>query len=494
VTAPPRNRSAFYSIAARLREPAPSAHTLLLIVAIFIFVAFTRHAPLMFFSGDDMMNMYKAWQTPVRDLVISLAAVWKPVYRPLGGAVYRVFYGVFGFHPLPLYAFSWALLIGNTVLLYILVARITRTLFHPLLTCVLASVHGMYLDLYYSAGTIYDHLSAFFVLLACVFWFDARLRNRPVLLSCLVTLLTLAACDSKENAVALPVLLLSGELLVVCGARGLRLRARSLAPIVLCAAIAAIFILGRVAGTADLSSNPAYRPRISALLPNLGTYLGYITYGALSGPRVTVAVLLAIFVITAVLRSAAMIFGCIWFLATLLPVAMIMVRTGYVLYLPMMGLGLWTSDLLYQLLKRIRIQSSRLPVVAVLTSVLLCVWHMAHWPATWDPTYSPEFITTRAFRLRYPRLPRGAKLLFITDPFPRDAWDLFFNIKLLYHDDTLIVDRLLSGMPIQRPGAIHKVEPYDHVFVYQKPVLIPPYYLELSANWPMADFAPPPGQ
>lgn len=448
----------------------------------------------MFFSGDDMMNMYKAWRTPVRDLVISLAAFWIPVYRPLGGTVYRLSYGVFGFHPLPLYAFSWALLVANIVLLYILTARITQTLFHPVLTCVIASVHGMYLDLYYSAGTIYDHLSAFFVLLACVFWFDARLRNRTVLLSCLVTLATIAACDSKENAVALPVLLLSGELLVICGVRGLRLRARWLAPIVVCAAIVAIFILGRVSGTSDLNSNPAYRPRFSALLPNLSTYLGDITYGALSGPGTVVAVLVAIFIFTALLRSAPMILGCIWFLTTLLPVAMIMVRSGYVLYLPMMGLGLWASDLLYQLLKRIHIQSSRLPVVAVLTSVLLCIWHTTHWPADWDPTCSPEFITTRAFRLRYPRLPPGAKLLFLTDPFPRDAWDLFFNIKLLYHDDTLIVDRLLSGMPIQRPGAIHNVEPYDHVFVYQKPELIPPYYFELGANWPIADFTPPAGQ
>jgi len=248
-----------------------SSHALLLIFAILIFVAFTRRAPLKFFSGDDMMNMYKAWQTPVRELLISLAAFWTPGYRPLGGIVYRISYSVFGFHPFPLYAFSWALLIANIVLLYILVARITRTLFHPLLTCVIASVHGMYLDLYYSAGTIYDHLSAFFVLLACVFWFDARLRNRAVLLPFMVILLTIAACDSKENAVALPVLLLAGELLVVSGGTGLRPRLRSLAPIALSAAAVAIFILARVAGTADLNSNPAYRPRISALLPNLST-------------------------------------------------------------------------------------------------------------------------------------------------------------------------------------------------------------------------------
>jgi hypothetical protein len=496
VTATPRHQPVFHSIAARARRRLLSAQAALALFAILIFIAFTWRSTLMFFSGDDMMNMYKAWQAPVRDLLISLAAFWRPAYRPLGGVVYRLFYGVFGFHPLPLYAFSWALLIANIALLYVVVARVTRTLFHPLLACVIASVHGMYLDLYYSAGTVYDHLSAFFVLLALVLWFSPRLRNHAALapLSCAIVLLTIAACDSKENAVALPVLLLAGELLLVPGASRMWPRLRWLVPIALSTAIVAIFIATRVAGTADLNANPVYRPRTSALLPNLSTYLGDVTYGALSGPRSVILILIAIVAITAILRSAPMVFGSIWFVATLLPVAMIMVRSGYILYLPMMGLGLWASDLLYRLLKPIHIQNSRLPAVAVLASVLLCVWHKTHWPADPDPRYSPEFIATRTFRLRYPHLQPGAKLLFITDPFPHDAWDLYFNIKLLYHDDTLIVDRLLSGMRIQRPGAVHQVARYDHVFVYRQPALIPPYYFELASNWPMADFTPPPGR
>ncbi len=434
----------------------------------------------MFFSGDDMMNMYKAWQTPVRELLVSLAAFWEPAYRPLGGAVYRFCYGVFGFHPRPLYVFSWAVLIANTRLLYILVARITRTAFHPLLTCVIASVHGMYLDLYYSAGTIYDHLSAFFCLLALNVWIGMRLRSgkSAALLSCAAVVLTIAGCDSKENAVALPLLLLAGELLLAPRSAGVRPRLRWLVPVALSTVVVAIFIAGRIAGTADLNSNPAYRPRLSALLPNLGTYLGYVTYGALRGPGSVVAILLGMAIITAVLRSAPMIFGCIWFAATLLPAAMIMVRAGYILYLPMMGLGLWASDFLYRLLKRARIPNRFLPVASVLASALLCVWHFTHWPLDQDPRNSPEWITTRAFLERYPHMQPGAKLLFITDPFPRDAWDLYFNISLLYHDNTLIVDRLLSGMPIQRPGAVHHVAQYDHVFVYQHPSAMRPYYFE----------------
>jgi len=488
VTAPPRNPPVA-DAATRARRLAQSPGVLVLL-AILIFAVASWRSPFMFYSGDDMMNMYKAWQIPVGDLLVSVAAFWKPAYRPLGGLAYRAFYGVFGFHPLPLYVFSWVLLIINTGLLYLLAARITRTLFHPLLTCVIATVHGMYLDLYYSAGTIYDHLSAFFCLVALVVWFDDRLRkhNRLLLLSCAIILLTVAACDSKENAVGLPVLLLAGELTLIPRAPGTRSRARPLVPIAMSAAIVAIFIVARVAGTSDLSSNPAYQPRPSALLSNLGVYLGYFTYGALSTPGAAVIILLAIAGITAIVRSGPMIFGCIWFAATLLPVAFIPNRSGYVLYLPMMGLGLWASDLLYQALRRIDIADRSLPATALVASALLCIWHATHWPTEWDTHYA-ESVTTRTFRLRYPHLQRGAKLLFITDPFPRDAWDLLFNMRLMYHDDTLIADRVLSGMPVQRPDATHRVAQYDHVFMYHESGGSP-YFVELASGWPTAEFTP----
>src|SRR6185437_2812626 len=133
---------------------------------------------------------------------------------------------------------------------------------------------------------------------------------RIILLSCAIILLTIAGCDSKENAAAMPVLLLAGELALIPRARGTRWRVQPLIPIAISAAIVAIFIVARVAGTSDLSSNPAYQPRPSALISNLGVYLGYFTYGALSKPGAAVVILLAIAAITAIVRSGPMIFGC----------------------------------------------------------------------------------------------------------------------------------------------------------------------------------------
>jgi len=61
----------------------------------------------MYFSDDDMLNMYYAWITPALKLWKAQVLPWMPVSRPLGNAVYRTFYSVFGFHPLPLYVFCW---------------------------------------------------------------------------------------------------------------------------------------------------------------------------------------------------------------------------------------------------------------------------------------------------------------------------------------------------------------------------------------------------
>jgi hypothetical protein len=476
----------------------PADLPVLLILALAIFVWFTRRAPFMFFSGDDMMNMYKAWQTPARDLIISLAAFWKPAYRPLGGVVYRLAYGLFGFHPRPLYCFSWALLCANVVLLYMLVARIAKTSFHPLVACVFASVHGMYLDLYYSAGTVYDHLSAFFCLAAVNVWFAAGLRSHvgTTGLCCLIGLLTIAACDSKENAVAIPVLLLAAEVLLVQNPDGLRRRVRALIPIAVSAAVTLIFIAGRVAGTADLNSNPAYRPQISAsaLTANLTVYLRDFTYDATAGPTTLAVVFAAIAVITLALRSRVMLFGLIWFIAALLPIAFISPRGGYVLYLPMMGLGIWISDALFRLLILVRAPERLLPACAILTVTVLCIWHAAKWPPDWIPQLTPEWITTRQFSRRYPHMPRGAKMLFITDPFPREAYDLLFNLRLLYHDDSLTADRLFSGTPQQRPRSLNPENlpgPDHHVFSFRQGGADPGYYVELAPQWPIADFAPP---
>src|SRR5579862_8330193 len=82
---------------------------------IIVFICFTWRGLTMYFSDDDMLNMYSAWMTPALKLWKAQVLLWMPVSRPLGNAVYRLFYRLFGFHPLPLYIFCWLLKIGNVI-------------------------------------------------------------------------------------------------------------------------------------------------------------------------------------------------------------------------------------------------------------------------------------------------------------------------------------------------------------------------------------------
>jgi hypothetical protein len=113
-----------------------------------ILICFTWRTPTMFFSGDDMMNMYKAWMTPALKIWKAQVLPWMPVSRPLGTAVYRIFYTVFGFHPLPLYIFCWLLLIGNVFVGWRFFRAIAPSPFVALLALSLTLVHGLFQDLY----------------------------------------------------------------------------------------------------------------------------------------------------------------------------------------------------------------------------------------------------------------------------------------------------------------------------------------------------------
>ena len=51
-----------------------------------------------------------AWRLAAAQL-----AVWMPLYRPLGEAIYAACFALFGFNPAPLEIFGWLLLVANVV-------------------------------------------------------------------------------------------------------------------------------------------------------------------------------------------------------------------------------------------------------------------------------------------------------------------------------------------------------------------------------------------
>src|SRR5579863_1405153 len=142
-------------------RPATSANARRLELAcvvtlLIIFISFTWRGLAMFFSDDDMLNMYYAWMTPALTLWKAQVLPWIPVSRPLGNVAYRVFYDVAGFHPLPIYIFCWLLLIGNVIAAWRFFRAVAPSVFVALMALSLTLVHGLFQDLYLSAGTVYD--------------------------------------------------------------------------------------------------------------------------------------------------------------------------------------------------------------------------------------------------------------------------------------------------------------------------------------------------
>ncbi len=420
----------------------------------------------MFFSGDDMMNMYGAWNLNPWRLGRSLIEIWLPVYRPLGAAVYRIFYAAFGFHPLPLYVLCWLLLLLNVALAWRALRNILPKPFAALTALALVLIHGSFQDLYISAGTIYDRLCFLFTVLALALYPRIETWKGKALL----VLLCMLCMDSKESGIALPVLLALYELLF--HANNLKSRLKQLAPLyATLAALCLAFIYLRVHRTLELSANAAYAPQpsLTLWLTRVAEYFTILLYGHLKfSLAATALILIAMAALAAALRDRPMIYGWLFFVITITPVALITSRPGYVLYVPDLGLGIWLAAVLW------RLNAARAPAVtfAAVTALTL-LFHIRNWPAPLNPTDSPEYRLTTQFTRDYPTLPAGAKLLFVSDAFPRPAFDLLFNLRMMYHDRTLRADRI-EAPPDQQPDPQHPVT-YDHVFVTESG-----HYLELD--------------
>src|ERR1700675_2610413 len=120
------------------------------------FVGFTWRALLMYFSGDDVMNLYGYWSRPTADLVRANILFWTPYYRPFGGVIYRTLFALFGFNPRPLYILYYASFLLNLYLAYVVLKRISGSAETSALATLIWSVHANFAYLYYNAGSLYD--------------------------------------------------------------------------------------------------------------------------------------------------------------------------------------------------------------------------------------------------------------------------------------------------------------------------------------------------
>ena len=205
--------------------------------------------------------------------------------------------------------------------------------------------HGALGELYISTGTLFDRLVFLFIAMGVATYAKLRSARQQLRIrdTVLLWLLCVLAMNSKESGVLLPVLLGLYELCFV-RERSLGARLKAVGPtFALLAVTAVVFVFGRVYRTPVLLQTAGYHvdPNIGTWWQHTAHYVGLLLY---RGDALIAALALGgMLALAAVLRNARMLYGWLWFVLTLSPVALISLRPGYVLYVPLLGLAPWSG-------------------------------------------------------------------------------------------------------------------------------------------------------
>ncbi len=477
-----------------------------------LFLSLTWRGLLIYYTGDDMMNLYGYWSKPVSSLVKANIFFWTPYYRPFGGIIYRTLFAIFGFNPYPLYVLFFAAMLANLWLAYMVFRRIGGSAEFGAIAILLYCFHGKLDYLYYNAGSLYDVFCFLFYFLALLIYLRARLRDRFLgvwgtigFLVCLV-----CALNSKEMGATLPVIVLLYELLFhPPDFRSLRALVRWCfheGRMALMGALCVLIYIPAKLGANGIGQDTAYIPSytLTRWLADTGTFLGDLLYR--NDPSVPLGVkpftpagvalfFIVLLAIAIWMRSRVMWLGLLFFVIALLPVSFIPPRLGFVLYLPLAGMALYGAVMLVRFKESLcrliaeDFQARGAPPLGdasrwtpspasssvalfVATALLFTVIDFRNWPQAPDPRYSPYKNTAAEFSHLYPTLPHGSRLLFVHSALDYN-WDLLFLLRLYYHDTDLFLTQL-NGPPPQRIP-LNRLPHYDHIFDYENG-----HYVELD--------------
>ena len=451
------------------------------------FLYFARGGLSAALSGDDLMNIHGYLLKPWPTLFLDNLRFWSTAYRPLGALFYVPLYESFGLNPLPYRVVCFVILGVNLILLWRFCLCLTKSHEIAFLATFIASYHAWFVDLYYSAGTIYDLLSYALYLGAFLIYAGIRERGRTpgprVLIG--IAVLYVLALDAKEMAVTFPLLILVYE--IIFHTADLRqpiawLR-RNFATIGITGVLTAIYTAGKLKGPGSLVENPAY-----ALTVSPGRYLD--TFHLYMNPLFyqehrfhdsnTIQIVTVMLIIAIALRSRALLFAWFWLLLTLLPVAFIAHYAAFFEYLPAVGWTLYAATLLVSIGRAVVhlldragrpfvLRASQAVLFLCVAGVLAPVQRreapktLAHFMSVQPPSRE---MTADLARL-HPALRRGGHVLFVDDPYPKDSYLLLFMTRLFYHDMTVEVVRT-QVQPVPATEYSH----YDAVFGFQKNRLV----------------------
>ena len=486
------------------RQGGKSGALLTALGAIFIacfFLFFTWRGLLVYYTGDDMMNLYGYWTEPLSTLVKQNIFFWTSSYRPFGGVIYRIVFGIFGFNPYPEYVIYYAAMLTNLWVAYRLISRLAGSKEVGAIGTLLWAFHGKFDYLYYNAGSLYDVFCFLFFSSALLIYLRARDAGRFLgiwgtlgFLACLV-----CALNSKEMAVTLPAIVLMYELLFhppdFRKLRAIVAWCFREGRVALLGAVLVLIYIPAKLGANGLAQDAAYVPSytLGRWLQDTGIFFADLVYrndaGHLMGVNpfspLSIAIFYAAFIGVALwLRSRVALFGFLFFAVTMLPVSFIPPRLGFVMYLPLAGLALYFAVCLVRFKEALgKLMSEALGETRggsrawsiglfVATAVAMAGIDYQNWPRAPDPQNSRQKHSITELSRLYPKLPHGARLMFVHSEMD-DTWDLVFLLRNYYRDTNLWI-YMMNG-PKEGRLPVEKLPHFDHIFDYEKG-----HYVELD--------------
>ena len=435
------------------------------------FFRLTRHALRIGFSSDDLMNLHRSWFFPLRELIKANLLFFLPsdFIRPMGSVWYRSIYYFAGFHAAPFHAVDLAILFANIFLTYAVARRLSGSRLAALATALLSCYRRNSEALYFDTGYVYDVLCYLFMFAALLWYIAIRQRNRAPGIAETAAILVLFVCalNSKEMAVALPVVLALYEWLYE--------RRRSLRTVVAMAAMSAALVAFR---TGTLTANEAYRPVFTwaRFMQTSGHFLDDLfVVESWFTPALVVAFWSALLLIAVRAKSKPLIFAWAFVIVTAMPIAFVDPRGASQYYIPTFGCALYAGCAIAAIAawcsRRIRLPALQQRAAAA------CLLLAIAWPlysyykkigmrdVTSMSQESPLWMSLNTqMRALRPDMPPDARLLFLNDPMRTGYEDMTFLVRLSYRDRSLTVDRA-KRMP-QRPS-VRQMQGYDAVFDYQ---------------------------
>ncbi len=441
----------------RARQQAVAAS--LVIVGMFYY--FARPGLTYYFTDDDVMNLRRAWPTPVHQLLRQTFTFDPNGYRPAGLLFYRSMFSLAGLDPRPFHWVCFAFLVINLALLFLLAKTLTNSNEIALLATLIGCFHSRMDVLYFTASTIYDILcyTFYFTFLLCYIHYR---RKTPLLVFIVLDVLAL---NAKEMAVTLPVMIAAYELLYrspALSAKWLLGEGRVLLASTL---LTAVFCIRKLAGATPLVTS--YRPQFSfgRLFDNWQSYLSQMVYSTRLPPRgVVVAIWILLVAVAFLLKSKPLKFCCVLILLGPLPACVVEPRGFSTLYIPFTGWVIYAATLLVYIRERVLALFKPGPVFLFLgAGAALAYAHAQDRPNRFYPGIGKNDLVRNFkddFVRLHPTMPAEAHILLLDDPFESVEWTPSSLLQLYYREPELDIQRVKQQQNIGPTK-------WDHILTYK---------------------------